>query len=431
MSTQLDRIAAKAKADRKVRFTSLAHLLTPAFLTETWRQMNRRGASGIDGESSQEFECELETRIQGICARLRAGTYRAPPVRRVAIPKGPGKVGTRPLGIPTVEDRLVQRAVARILEAVFEGDFLDCSYGFRPGRSPHHALRALRGTIVTKKVRHLFEADIRGCFNHINHQWLRQMVAHRIADPVILRLIGKWLRAGVMQGGVVTRTEEGTPQGGPISPVLANAYLHFVLDLWFEKKFRPLCQGEAYLTRFADDFVASFQYKRDAEAFHRKLSMRFEQFNLALAEEKTRLLLFGRFARERKAEYAAKPETFEFLGFKHVCGIDRSGKFALVRIPGQKSCRKFLARTKDWLKSHRHWKRRDQQRHLTMLLRGFYQYFALHHCKPKLDWVRCEVQRQWMRALRRRSQRHRLFWSYLKSRAWFELPYAETLHPTV
>lgn len=431
MSTQLDRIAAKAKADRKVQFTSLAHLLTPAFLTETWRQMNRRGASGIDGETTQQFERELEARVQDICARLKAGTYRAPPVRRVAIPKGPGKEGTRPLGIPTVEDRLVQRAVARILEAVFEGDFLDCSYGFRPGRSPHQALRALRGIIVTKKVRHLFEADIRGCFDHINHQWLRQMVAHRIADPVILRLLGKWLRVGVMQGGVVTRTEEGTPQGGPISPVLANVYLHFVLDLWFEKKFRPLCQGEAYLTRFADDFVASFQYKRDAEAFHRKLSMRFERFNLALAEEKTRLLLFGRFARERTAEYAAKPETFDFLGFKHVCGIDRRGKFALVRIPRPKSCRKFLARTQDWLKSHRHWRRRDQQRHLTMMLCGFYQYFALHHCKPKLDWVRCEVQRQWMRVLRRRSQRHRLFWSYLKSRAWFELPYAETLHPTV
>jgi RNA-directed DNA polymerase len=431
MSTQLDRIAAKAKADRKVRFTSLAHVLTPTFLTETWRQMNRRGASGIDGETTQQFERELETRVQDICARLKAGTYRAPPVRRVAIPKGPGKDGTRPLGIPTVEDRLVQRAVARILEAVFEGDFLDCSYGFRPGRSPHQALRALRGTIVTKKVRHLFEADIRGCFDHINHQWVRQMVAHRIADPGILRLIGKWLRAGVMQGGVVMRTAEGTPQGGPISPVLANVYLHFVLDLWFEKKFRPLCQGEAYLTRFADDFVASFQYKRDAEAFHRKLSMRFERFNLALAEEKTRLLLFGRFARGRKAEYADKPETFEFLGFKHVCGSDRSGKFALIRIPSQKSCRQFLARTKEWLKGHRHWKRRDQQRYLTRRLDGFYQYFALHHCKPKLDWVRCEVQRQWMRALRRRSQRHRLFWSHLKSRAWFELPYAETRHPTV
>ena len=431
MSTQLDRIAAKAKADRKVRFTSLAHVLTPAFLTETWRQMNRRGASGIDGETTQQFERELETRVQDICARLKAGTYRAPPVRRVAIPKGPGKEGTRPLGMPTVEDRLVQRAVARILEAVFEGDFLDCSYGFRPGRSPHQALRALRGSIVTKKVRHLFEADIRGCFDHSNHQWLRQMVAHRMADPVILRLLGQWLRAGVMQGGVVTRTAEGAPQGGPLSPVLANVYLHFVLDLWVEKKFRPLCQGEAYLTRFADDCVASFQYKRDAEAFHRKLSMRFERFHLARAGEKTRLLLFGRFARGRKAEYADQPETFEFLGFKHVCGSDRSGKFALIRIPSQKSCRQFLARTKEWLKSHRHWKRRDQQRHLTKRLGGFSQYFALHHGKPKLDGVRCEVQRQWMRARRRRSQRHRLFWSYLKSRAWFELPYAETLHPTV
>ena len=253
MSTKLGQIAARARADRKLRFTSLAHLLTPEFLKETWGQLNRRGASGVDGETIQQFESELETRVQELYARLRAGTYRAPPVRRVEIPKGPGKTGTRPLGIPTVEDRLLQRAVARILEAVFEADFLDCSYGFRPGRSPHHALRALRAIIVTKKVRHLFEADIRGYFNHINHQWLRQMVAHRIADPVILRLIGKWLRAGAMQGGVVVRTEEGTPQGGPLSPLLANIYLHFVLDLWFEKKFRPVCQGEAYLTRFADD----------------------------------------------------------------------------------------------------------------------------------------------------------------------------------
>jgi RNA-directed DNA polymerase len=431
MSTQLGQIAAKAKADRKLRFTSLAHLLTPEFLKETWGQLNRRGASGVDGETTKQFESELETRVQDICVRLKAGTYKAPPVRRVEIPKGPGKIGTRPLGIPTVEDRLLQRAVTRILEAVFEADFLECSYGFRPGRNPHHALRALRAAIVTKKVRHLFEADIRGYFNHINHQWLRQMVAHRIADPVILRLIGKWLRAGVMQGGVVTRSEEGTPQGGPISPILSNVYLHFVLDLWFEKKVRPLCQGEAYLTRFADDFVVSFQYKRDAESFHRRLILRFQRFNLELAEEKTRLMLFGRFARETKAEYEERPETFDFLGFKHVCGIDQSGRFVLVRIPSQKSCRKFLARTQEWLKGHRHWKRRDQQRQMTSMLRGFYQYFALHHCKPKLDWVRHEVQLQWVRTLRRRSQRHRLYWSYLKSRTWFELPYAETLHATV
>ena len=253
MSTQLEQIAAKAKADRTLRFTSLAHLLTPAFLIETWRQMNRRGASGVDGETTTEFERELETRVQDICARLKAGTYRAPPVRRVEIPKGPGKVGTRPLGIPTVEDRLVQRAVARIVEAVFEADFLDCSYGFRPRRSAHDALRTLRATLVTKRVRHLYEADIRGYFNHINHQWLKRMVAHRIADGVILRLIGKWLRAGVMQDGVVVRTEAGTPQGGPLSPVLANVYLHFVLDLWFEKKVRRWLRGEASLIRFADD----------------------------------------------------------------------------------------------------------------------------------------------------------------------------------
>jgi RNA-directed DNA polymerase len=431
MSTQLEQIAAKAKTDRTLRFTSLAHLITPEFLIETWRQMNRRGASGVDGETTKEFERELEARVQDICARLKAGTYRAPPVRRVEIPKGPGKVGTRPLGIPTVEDRLVQRAVARIVEAVFEADFLDCSYGFRPRRSAHQALRTLRSTLVTKKVRHLYEADIRGYFNHINHQWLTRMVAHRIADGVILRLIGKWLRAGVMQDGVVIRTEEGTPQGGPLSPLLANIYLHFVLDLWFEKKMRPWCQGEAYLTRFADDFVASFQYKRDAESFDRYLRKRFARFNLELADEKTRLMLFGRFAAERKAEYSERPETFEFLGFKHVCGTDRHGTFAVIRIPNPKSCRKFLARTKEWLVEHRHWKRRDQQHQLTMMLRGFYQYFALPHCKPKLDAVRHEVQLQWVRVLRRRSQRHRLFWCYLKSRSWFELPYAETRHATV
>ena len=333
--------------------------------------------------------------------------------------------------VPTVEDRLVQRAVARILEAVFEADFLDCSYGFRPRRHPHHALRALREQIVTKKVRHMFEADIRGYFNHINHSWLRQMVAHRIADPVILSLVGKWLKAGVMQDGVVVRTEAGTPQGGPISPLLSNVYLHYVLDLWFEKKFKRWCQGEVYLVRFADDFVGSFQYKRDAEDFQRRLTGRFARFNLELAQEKTRLLLFGRFAAARRAEYGAKPETFEFLGFKHVCGVGQDGRFALIRIPSVKSCKKFLARTHEWLIRHMHWKRRDQQRHLKAMLCGFYQYFGLHHCKRKLDWLRREVSLQWVRTLRRQSQRHRLFWVYLKSRSWFELPYAETLHPTV
>src|SRR5215472_11423793 len=218
MSTQLSQIAKKAKLDRKARFTSLAHLLTPEFLKETWGKMNRRAAGGVDGQSAEQFGSELETQVEAICTQLKEGTYHAPPVRRVEIPKGPGKVGTRPLGIPTAADRLLQRAVARILEAVFEADFLDCSYGFRPGRNPHHALQALRVQIVTKKVGQVFEADIRSYFTRINHQWLRKMVAHRIADPVILGLIGKWLKAGAMQEGVIIYAEEGTPQGGPITP---------------------------------------------------------------------------------------------------------------------------------------------------------------------------------------------------------------------
>jgi RNA-directed DNA polymerase len=431
MSTQLGQIAKKAKLDRKACFTSLAHLLTPAFLKETWGMMNRKPASGIDGESPEQFASEMEERVEEICKQLKAGTYRAPPVRRVEIPKGPGKSGTRPLGIPTVADRLLQRAVARILEAVFEADFLDCSFGFRPGRNPHHALQALRRHIVTGKVSHVFEADIRSYFTRIDHQWLRRMVAHRIVDPVILRLVSKWLKAGALRDGVLLAAEEGTPQGGPISPVLSNVYLHFTLDLWFEKKFKSRCRGEAYLVRFADDFVGCFQFPDDAQSFQRELRDRFARFNLELAEDKTRMLLFGRFAAAMRGRHGLKPETFEFLGFKHVCGTDRSGRFALIRIPSTKSCRKFLARTREWLLAHRHWLRREQQQHLTVMLRGFYQYFALHHCERKLSWIRHEILRQWKHALQRRGQRRRLSWERLGNCSWFELPFARNMHPTV
>jgi RNA-directed DNA polymerase len=431
VSTQLGQIAKKAKLDRSVRFTSLAHLLTPAFLKETWRMMNRKGASGVDGETTEQFASEMEERVEEICTQLKASTYRAPPVRRVEIPKGPGKSGTRPLGIPTVADRLLQRAVARILEAVFEADFLDCSFGFRPGRNPHHALQALRLQIVTKKVSHVLEADIRSYFTRIDHQWLRRMVAHRIADPVILRLIAKWLKAGALRDGVFIAAEEGTPQGGPISPVLSNVYLHFTLDLWFERKFKPRCRGEAYLVRFADDFVGCFQFQDDAQNFQRQLRERFARFNLELAEDKTRLLLFGRFAAAMRGRHGRRPETFAFLGFKHVCGVDRSARFAVLRIPSTQSCRKFLARIREWLLAHRHWKRREQQKHLTVMLRGFYQYFALHHCERKLSWIRHEILRQWKHALQRRGQRRRLSWERLSNCSWFELPFARNMHPTV
>jgi group II intron reverse transcriptase/maturase len=337
------------------------------------------------------------------------------------------------LGIPTVADRLLQKAVARILGAIFEVDFCNASYGYRPGRSPHHALRALRTQIRTGWVNHVFEADIRGYFNHVCHSWLQRMLRERIADPVILSLIGKWLRAGAMQDGVVVRSEEGTPQGGPISCILANIYLHFSLDLWFERKFKRQIQGEAYLVRFVDDFVVSFQYQADAEEFQRKLRERFARFNLELAEEKTRLLLFGRFATERRIRNGQKAETFEFLGFKHVCGVDRGGRFAVIRIPSVRSCRKFLARVREWLLQHMHWSRREQQSHLRAMLQGFYQYFGLHHCNKKLSWIHREVQQQWRRLLRQQSQRHKLHWSFLETRDWFKLPWPprRSLHPTV
>ena len=422
MSTELSKIAEKAKTDPELRFTSLAHLLTPEFLKETWKQMNRHGASGVDGETIKDYERDLEGRIGDLHERLKAGRYKAPPVRRVNIPKGNGK--TRPLGIPTVEDRLVQRAVARILEAIYEADFLGVSYGFRPGRNPHQALQKLRSCIIEGRVGYVFEADIRGYFNHINHYWLMRMLRARIRDTRILRLIEKWLRAGAMENGVVTVTGEGTPQGGPISPILANIYLHYVLDLWFEIGCKKRFRGKASLIHFADDYVVCFQYRQDAEWFHRVLEKRMAEFGLELAEEKTRLVRFGRFAGE-------EAETFDFLGFTHVCGRDRKGRYAVIRIPGRKAVRKFLDRVKQWLKAHMHASPRNQQKHLSLMLRGFYQYFGLYHCTPKLGYVLHEVRGQWAKSLRRRSQRHRLTWDVLASRAWFQLPQPQVVHRTV
>lgn len=258
-----------------------------------------------------------------------------------------------------------------------------------------------------------------------------EMVKQRVADPVILHLIGKWLNAGVMINGVVTRNEEGTPQGGPISPILANIYLHHVLDLWFEKKCKKYLQGEAYLIRFADDYLACFQYKRDAEKFERYSRYRMKKFRLELAEEKTRTMQFGKFAIESMAEFGAKPGTFDFLGFRHICGVGKKGEFILIRKPTVKSCRKFLDRVKQWLKAHLHWKRRDQQKQLKSMLEGFYQYFSLYHCASTLDRILQEVRLQWRRAIKRRSQRHYVYWSYLLSRDWFKLPVPRLLHPDI
>lgn len=423
MKTKLDRIAEKARTDNNLRFTALVHLITPDFLVETWKQMNRRGASGVDGETAADFASNLEERCHDLVARLKARRYHAPPVRRVEIPKGEGK--TRPLGIPTVEDRLLQRAVARILTAIYEADFLPSSYGFRPGRNPHQALAALIDKAMADRVHCLFETDIRGFFNHLSHKWLMRMLKLRIGDPEILRLVGKWLRAGVFDGGIVVKTKEGSPQGGPISPLLANIYLHYALDLWFEKRFLRSCRGKASLIRFADDFVATFEDTREAKKFEGAVRERLAEFGLELAEEKTALVPFGRFARTR---VFGRRCSFEFLGFKHLGGRDAKGRYAVIRIPSTKSCRKFLDRVAEWLRVNMHSTRVEQQKHLTRMLNGFYQYFGHHCCLPKLSLVRFSVTRAWVKVLRNQSQRHPYTWQYLNSRTWFELPRPYLVH---
>lgn len=429
MKTQLERVATKAKLNTKEVFTSVAHLLTPLFLKETWQMMNKRGAPGVDKETTKAFAEQLDARVQQLHEQLKAGMYKAPPVRRVEIPKDGGK--KRLLGIPTVTDRLLQASVARILSTIYEPVFLDCSWGYRPGRSAHGALKSLRGFLIGGKVMQVFEADIRAYFDRVNHEWLRRMLKQKIADTVILRLIDKWLRAGILEKGVKIMKDDGVPQGGPISCILSNIYLHYVLDLWFEKRVKTLSKGEAYLVRYVDDFVACFQYKEDADNFGRWLKERFEKFHLELAEEKTRTMTFGRFARERAEKFKQPIERFDFLGFTHICGKDLQGRFALIRVPRQKSCRKFLDRVKEWLLRHPHWNKWDQQRQLISMLNGFYQYYALRHCKRKLDLIQGYVGRYWRRAIRRKSQRTKSQWTYLRSKKWFELPFAKLIHPDV
>lgn len=429
MTTKLTGIAKKAGDCRKSKFTSLAHVITPEFLRESWDKLNKRGTYGVDGTTTVQYRDNLEANLHALWKRLRTGSYRAAPVRRVEIPKSNGK--TRPLGIPTVEDRIVQASVARILSAVFEPLFQEQSYGFRPHRGAHDALRQLRSNIIGGKTMHVCEVDIRSYFDRVNHEWLRKMLRERVGDPVILRLVDKWLRAGVLEEGLFSRSEDGVPQGGPISPILANIYLHYVLDLWFNKVFRLQCRGEAHLVRYADDFVVCFQREMDARAFMGAIRQRLGKFHLVVAEEKTRRIVFGRFAAERMAERRRKPEEFEFLGFRHICGKDRKGKFALVRLPVQKSISRFLAETKKWLWEHMHWKVRDQQRKLSEKLRGFYGYYALPHCGRKLYTVHGEVLKQWRRVLKRRSQRSKTHWSYLNTQSWFSLPTPVSLHSDV
>ncbi len=431
MSPELEAIAYRATEDVQARFTALAHHLTTGFLEETWHTLNQHGAPGLSGETMAAYARVREQRIPALVATLKAGAYRVPPIRRVYIPKPGQPQKQRPLGIPEVEDRLLQAAVHRLLQPIYEATFLNTSYGFRSGRSPHGALEALATTVTTCPIEWVFEADIRGFFDHLQHDWLMQMLGERIGDPGVLRVIAKWLHAPIVEpDGRRSRPTEGAPQGGPLSPLLGNIYLHYALDLWFAMVVQPACRGEARIIRFADDFVVLFARKDDADRFATDLPTRLRKFGLELAAEKTRLIPFGRIASRVASQHNQPSERFDFLGFTHFGARSRTGRWTLQRRPTPKSRHKFLVHVKSELHRLMHAGVKAQQLYLRQALQGYYGYFGYPGCWRALQGVRWHVGFLWYHALRRRSQRSSQSKQWYFRQPWFSLPNAQLRPPS-
>lgn len=368
MQTSLRGIAEQAKKDKRRRFTNLTKMLTYEFLVENFRLLNKKAATGIDGITHREYARDLKQNITNLLERVKTGNYRARFVRRKHIKKQNGKL--RPLGIPTTEDKLLQAAVAQILGAIYEQDFSKASYGYRPGRGPKQAIRDLTDELK-EKYSYVVEADIKGFFDHLNHETLMKMLDVRVGDGTIRRLIKKWLKAGVIaEDGQIFKPIEGTPQGGVISPILGNVYLHYVLDLWFEQEIKKNCDGEAYLMRFADDFVALFRYARDAEMFYRKVRERLAKYNLELAEDKTRIISFSRF---RKYENTC----FSFLGIEFRWGISNNGKDIIKRRTERKRLQRAFLEITEWCRENRHQRIRKQTETMKQKLQGHYNYYGI------------------------------------------------------
>ncbi len=406
----IERIRQAAIRDRKCQFTTLwHHVYNIDHLRRTYLSMKRKASPGVDGQTWAQYGEKLEENLEELSTRLKRGAYRAKPVRRVFIPKADGR--QRPLGVTALEDKLVQKAMVEVLNAVYETDFLGFSYGFRPGRSPHGALNALYAGIMTKKVSWVLDADIRGYFDTIDHEWLVKFVEHRITDKRVLRHIRKWLNAGVLEDGTLIRSEEGTPQGSSISPLLANIYLHYVFDLWVNQWRRKFARGDVIIVRFCDDFVVGFQYEKEATKFFEDLKERFGKFNLELNEDKTRLIEFGRFAdQNRKRKGKGKPDTFDFLGFTHVCGKTKKGKFIVKRLTRRKKLKAKLAELKEELRVRLHASVPEVGEWLRVVLLGHYRYFGLAGNSRRLSAFRYHSSVLWYRSLKRRSQRCRLTW---------------------
>ena len=424
----LARVHRRAQQDKRTQFTALLHHVTVAQLRTAFEAIQRQAAPGVDGVTWSTYAEHLEAHLQDLHGRVQRGTYRSQPTRRTYIPKADGRL--RPLGVAALEDKIVQRAVVEVIQAIYEADFLGFSYGFRPGRGPHQALDALAVGIQRRKVGWVLDADIRGFFDTISHEWLQQFLRHRIADRRILRLVQQWLRAGVMEQGAWTATEVGTPQGATVSPLLANVYLHYVFDLWVQRWRQRHARGQMIVTRWADDFVVGFQYRTDAERFLGQLRERFQQFALALHPEKTRLIEFGRFASDRRrARGLGKPETFAFLGFTHICARSRRGEFQLRRQTMRTRMRAKLQAVKAELRRRWHHSMTEQGTWLASVVRGHIAYYAVPNNLRAVSRFRTEVTRHWYRALHRRGQRGRLPWSRMTRVAARWLPPARISHP--
>jgi group II intron reverse transcriptase/maturase len=428
LSHALDRVRQAAR-DSAIRLTALwHHVYAIDRLREAYDSLNHAAAPGVDGQTWAAYGEQLETNLRELSDRLKRGTYQASPVERVYIPTADGR--QRPIGKPTLEDKIVQRATVEVLNAIYEEEFLGFSYGARPGRSPHQALDAVTVGIEQRNINWVLDADIRGFFDAIDHEWLVKFVEHRIGDQRVVRHIHKWLNAGVLEDGQWRHQEEGTPQGGSASPLLANLYLHYVFDLWAAQWRRRHARGDVIIVRYCDDFIAGFQHKDEAEQFLRDLRERFRTFNLELHPDQTRLIEFGRYAVERRQRRGqGKPETFDFLGFTHICGQTKRGVFTVRRNTIATRLRRKLRAVKQTLRLRMHWPIKELGAWLKSVVVGHYRYYGVPRNMGMLRVFRERILRYWCRTIRRRSQRHRMTWQRMYQLATQWLPEPQIMHP--